>query len=359
MALTLTRRSYEGSPHEPMLLDKPVAQPSWPSPLPQRHIQTQAASNVCLVPRRAGFWCLHLRRCAAATRRSSSLGVVKRSPLHRYHPRESTPGRTEVLPSAWARHVPDSFRSRRSSRPQRFSPRATLGVCCTPQPVLGFASFQAGARDLTVPAHPRPPQRRDHPSEPSPRRQPYRVTATCCPPVVTAVHPIRAASLRRFPCDRPTSGPSSDAESVARPGRCHPDQTRCSPGLIPNRVFASAPHQLRTRPGRANSSLEHRRRIHACSRGHLSAAPSGPLQRLKQPGQLAPSRSQGASCPPSGTGRSHPRVRERTPTREVRLDLRRHGDRAAITPGSPLRSPQPPCGGGEANLHSRPERQPS
>jgi hypothetical protein len=88
---------------------------------------------------------------ASATHRSSSLGVVKRSPLHRHHPRESTPVRTEVLPSAWACHVPDSFRSRRSSRPQRFSPRATSQVCCTLQPVMGFASFQVGARDPKSP----------------------------------------------------------------------------------------------------------------------------------------------------------------------------------------------------------------
>jgi hypothetical protein len=100
----------------------------------------------------------------------SSLGVVKRSPLHRHQRLVSTPGLlasprgvapkscplarsrsarprgaarpgTRPRPSARRCHFPDSFRPCRSSRLRRFAPPCTLQVCCTLLPIMGFATF--------------------------------------------------------------------------------------------------------------------------------------------------------------------------------------------------------------------------
>jgi len=99
-------------------------------------------------------------------------------PLHRRQHRASTPGGGPRLrrpeghwrhggphlprgtracapsPSARRCHPPDSFRPCRSSRLRRFALLDTLQVCCTLQPIMGFATFQAGRRRSA-----RPPQR--------------------------------------------------------------------------------------------------------------------------------------------------------------------------------------------------------
>jgi hypothetical protein len=69
----------------------------------------------------------------------SSPGVPQRSPLHRHHRmRPLSVARGSGLPH------PNAFRPCRSSRLRRFSPHTASRVCCTPQPVMGFARFPAG-----------------------------------------------------------------------------------------------------------------------------------------------------------------------------------------------------------------------
>jgi len=124
-----------------------------------------------------------------STARSSSHGVFQRSPLHQYQRRTSAPSFQTVMdgcpPPARRCHSPRALRPCRSTRLRRFPPCDPLQVYCTLQPVLRFALFQTvferhrchallrGALET-----PGPPQGRvSHPSEPSPRRPPYRVTA--------------------------------------------------------------------------------------------------------------------------------------------------------------------------------------
>jgi len=45
-------------------------------------------------------------------------------------------------------HLPETFRSRRFSRPQRFAPQKAVQVCCTLLPVMGFARFLSQLFDL-------------------------------------------------------------------------------------------------------------------------------------------------------------------------------------------------------------------
>lgn len=77
-----------------------------------------------------------------ATVSGSSLGVPQRPPLHR-HPRVRP---LLGCPRAQGCHTLDSFRPRRSSRPRRFPPHTAPQVCCTLQPVMGFARFRATRR---------------------------------------------------------------------------------------------------------------------------------------------------------------------------------------------------------------------
>jgi len=69
----------------------------------------------------------------------SSPGVPQRSPLHRHHRvRPLSVARGSGLPH------PNTFRPCRSSRLRRLPPHTASRVCCTPQPVMGFARFPAG-----------------------------------------------------------------------------------------------------------------------------------------------------------------------------------------------------------------------
>jgi hypothetical protein len=77
------------------------------------------------------------------SRSSSSRGIRLFAPPPtcpmRVHSRETSP------PSARRCHAPCSFRPRGFSPPRRLSPHIGSRVCCTPQPVLGFVAFRAGA----------------------------------------------------------------------------------------------------------------------------------------------------------------------------------------------------------------------
>jgi len=55
-------------------------------------------------------------------------------------------GANTPLPSARSCQPPSSFRPCRSSRLRRFALLDTLQVCCTLQPIMGFATFQGIAR---------------------------------------------------------------------------------------------------------------------------------------------------------------------------------------------------------------------
>lgn len=102
------------------------------------------------------------------------------------------------------------------------SARAPAGLL-HPAPDHGVRSVSGllpRRRDEAPPARGPSPRPR-HPSEPSPRRQPYRVTAAPCPLAVQRAHhcerrDLRALLHRRVRCRAPT---------------WPPDLTRCSPGL--------------------------------------------------------------------------------------------------------------------------------
>jgi len=111
-----------------------------------------------------------------AARLDSSLGVHQRSPLHQYKHRESTPGRLRRADLRPGLPHPDAFRPCRSSRLRRFTPLDTLQVCCTLQPVMGFATFPGARADTRrhrlAPSIPVA----QHPSKRSPLQQPSSVT---------------------------------------------------------------------------------------------------------------------------------------------------------------------------------------
>jgi len=100
---------------------------------------------------------------------------LRRAAGRRHHP-------SSLVPSSWFRTTSTVF-SARSSR-----------ACCIPLPVVGFAAFRRNPLPwITAAGHPRVvgascrgecgprSSRRHDPSKSSPRSQPYRVTAACCP----------------------------------------------------------------------------------------------------------------------------------------------------------------------------------
>jgi hypothetical protein len=137
----------------------------------------------------------------------SSLGVPQRPPLHQ-HPR--------VRPLSVARGSglphPNSFRPCRSSRLRRLPPHTASQVCCTLQPVMGFAWFRA---DRRLSPTPDPPPRRSFPFEAL-----HQISGSLSPGPLpprrwSAVPQHRCWS--RFPRPR---GTSSDLEFRHAP-RCH------------------------------------------------------------------------------------------------------------------------------------------
>lgn len=122
--------------------------------------------------------------------------------------------------------IPNSFRSCRSSRLQRFPPHKALRVCCTPQTTMGFTWFPADCRPATP--------KRD-------RRTPD-LSHRCCAlrsfslsgsgfPVTRALPPRCWLSDHRSDRIAPTSGLSSTEESVAPRRCCHQRLARYSLGL--------------------------------------------------------------------------------------------------------------------------------
>jgi hypothetical protein len=136
---------------------RPMARPSWPSPLLRRRSPLRAVPcPLCLpsldpeVDRPAGFvgrgllsWGCH----RSAPPSASAPGVHSQ----RYRCSEELPARRPprgpaggaVSPSVQPCHLPDSFRPCRSSRLRRLAPPGAFKVCCTLKPIMGFATFQA------------------------------------------------------------------------------------------------------------------------------------------------------------------------------------------------------------------------
>ena len=80
---------------------------------------------------------------------NSSLELSKELPLHRYHPRASSPGVEPTfivsIPSTGRYHRTDTFRPRRFSRPRRLAPHGASQVYCTLQPIMGSTRFQSSS----------------------------------------------------------------------------------------------------------------------------------------------------------------------------------------------------------------------
>jgi len=142
----------------------------------------------------------------------SSLGVPQRSPLHRHHRmRPLSVARGSGLPH------PNAFRPCRSSRLRRFAPHTASRVCCTPQPIMGFAWFRADRRRTPTTD---PPPRRPSPSKlfsVSAGLPVARLPASS--PLVRAVTEITALSSASRPCSDPEfHAPDIAAERHELPG---------------------------------------------------------------------------------------------------------------------------------------------
>jgi hypothetical protein len=98
-----------------------------------------------------------------------------------------------------------------------------LQVCCTLHPIMGFGPFQAPSRapprGSTSDLNP-PRDRASHPSELSPRLQPYRVTAA-----------LAFSPFGRFTSEVPRSQGFSPSPSPLPCPTLPPTTARCSPGL--------------------------------------------------------------------------------------------------------------------------------
>jgi hypothetical protein len=113
---------------------------------------------------------------------SSSHGISRLSPLHWSTIRASTPGSSEELPSGRRYHPTTPVPSSWSLTTSTASSARRLQVCCTPLPVIRFASFPqtpypAFTRRFDWPLGPGFSRRGSYPSKGSPRQQPFRITA--------------------------------------------------------------------------------------------------------------------------------------------------------------------------------------
>jgi len=137
LVLAFSRRTYEGFPRLFCLRSKPLARPSWPSPLRQRHNSIRAASFIL-----GSSWLT-----SGVRERLLSWGFPKISspPASASHVRTGFRriwSRVVAHPSSRSCQTPRAIRPCRSSRLRRFTPCDPLQVYCTLQPVLRFAPFQ-------------------------------------------------------------------------------------------------------------------------------------------------------------------------------------------------------------------------
>jgi len=141
-------------------------------------------------------------QCFGEFIRISSRVVFQRSPLRRSCRLRPVPPHSPEGECASAQRCQalSSFRLCRSSRLWRFAPHATVQVCCALLPAMGFERFR-----LRPPSTPcfhdvgssaRSSRSPSHPSEPFPRQQPLRVTASPFPLAVRSHFRFRWCSAR-------------------------------------------------------------------------------------------------------------------------------------------------------------------
>lgn len=82
------------------------------------------------------------RVSAERTSRDYSHGVRQRTPLHRHDHWSPLPGEPSPTVRCTACQAVHSFRPCRSTRLRRFAPPVASQVCCTLQPIMGFAVFR-------------------------------------------------------------------------------------------------------------------------------------------------------------------------------------------------------------------------
>jgi len=141
-------------------------------------------------------------QCIGEFPRISSRVVFQRSPLRR-------PCRSRPVPphspegecaSAQRCQASNTFRLCRSSRLWRFAPHATLQVCCTLLPAMGFERFCS--RPPSTPclhesgSSARSSRSPSYPTKRSPHQQPLRVTASLFPLAVRSRLRFRWCSAR-------------------------------------------------------------------------------------------------------------------------------------------------------------------
>jgi hypothetical protein len=275
-----------------------------------------------------------------------------------------------VRPSALDRHVQDSFRPCRSSRLRRVAPRAALQVCCTLQPIMGFATFQAWrghlpARRVTrTLARVQPPRATSEPRSPS------------FPGVATTADVMTGSLLLRLPLPdrrpgriRVTCGQQRGEYlpngSGGRSSRDHPrhagggwqSEPGSSPGALP---FLVTPHPSepspRQQPRRVTAAL-------ALSPSTRSLPPASSVTAVHRPTLHGP-RPQGLAPLASSLSRAV------LPRRETRCSLGLasiSGHHPALLPRAEARGPPPKRGrthtrldyrrtGGARRAHCRPGR---
>lgn len=135
--------------------------------------------------------------------------------------------RTVARPSVGRCHTPDSFRPCRSSRLRRFAPRAprrSVAPCTRSWGSVRFGpwSSNVASRHRRFPAPPR--NRASHPSELSPRRPPYRVTAALALPLFCV--PSDSGSLLRRRCASPRTETLNLRALLCRRVRCCHERCR-------------------------------------------------------------------------------------------------------------------------------------
>lgn len=147
--------------------------------------------------------------------RAPLMGFSKDAPPSRWRARVHS--RTVSRPSVRRCHSPDSFRPCRSSRLRRFAPRApcrSVAPCTRSWGSVRFGPWSSSSPRGVVDSPAPPRNRASHPSELSPRRPPYRVTAALALP---SFFPTSDCSVVIVAFDRAcsTSGLCSADESVA------------------------------------------------------------------------------------------------------------------------------------------------
>lgn len=161
-----------------------------------------------------------------AVHRTPLMGLSK-MPLHRHHPASPLPNEPSLVLRRAAYQAARLFRPCRFTRLRRLTPRRASQVCCTLQPVMGFAVFRSSLAGREVP--------RDACEESPLRRMPFEAfpspaAASChhdpCLLAVGPESPTAGTEIPRRPTPSATSRLCSTDEAVANalplPAECCP-----------------------------------------------------------------------------------------------------------------------------------------